>query len=80
MGSNQSGAESEPRDLDVDGTDRTRIVDEDGDAVEIYTIHGKTFLGTRKAGKEDGFAVHIDEYRARIIIGALIRRVLKREA
>lgn len=70
---------SESRDLDVGDIDRTVIVDEDGDIVDIYTVDGKTWIGTRVAGSEDGFAVHVNEQNAKIIIGALMRRVLNKE-
>jgi hypothetical protein len=65
------------RDIDNSASpDHTVICDNDGDIIDLYTVNGMTFIGTRPAGQEGGFAVRVDRRAAQIIIGALIRRVL----
>jgi hypothetical protein len=65
------------RDLDKhEAPDHTIVTDEDGDMIDLYTVDGMTFIGTREAGNEEGFAVRVDRRAARIIVATLIRRVL----
>ena len=64
------------RDLDAADTAHAVIADGNGDMIDIYTVDGKTFIGTRATGQEDGIAVHVNRSAALLLVAALIRRVL----